>query len=168
MEIVKLATEWAKAEVFATRFFILFSGLFLAATFGFWKLGKTEMAKAYVLPTLIAGLLIMAVGIGLYMTNKSRVSNFPIAYQENPLEFVANEMARSEKTIGEYQNIVFKIVPGIIIAAAMVIIFVENSHWRAIAITTIALMVVILIIDSTANARISEYKNQLEQLEIQS
>lgn len=162
MEIIRLATEWARAEVFATRFFILFAGLFLAASLGFWQLGKTEMARAYIIPALVAGLLIAAVGIGLFITNKSRVSNFPQAYEEDPKAFVVSELARSEKTIGEYQSIVFKIVPCIIIVAALIIVFLDKSSWRAIAITTIALMVVILIIDSTANARISEYKKQLE------
>lgn len=37
MELVKLATEWAKAEVFSTRFFILFALLFLIASIGFWQ-----------------------------------------------------------------------------------------------------------------------------------
>ena len=47
MEILKVATEWAKAEVFSARFFILFSILFLSASIGFWQLGKTEMAIAH-------------------------------------------------------------------------------------------------------------------------
>ena len=49
MEILKLATEWAKAEVFSARFFIFFAILFLTASIGFWQLGRTEMAKAYIL-----------------------------------------------------------------------------------------------------------------------
>ena len=53
MEIVKLATDWAKAEVFSTRFFILFAILFLIASIGFWQLGKTDIARAYITPTLV-------------------------------------------------------------------------------------------------------------------
>ena len=36
MELLKLATAWAKAEVFSTRFFILFAIGFLVASIGFW------------------------------------------------------------------------------------------------------------------------------------
>lgn len=52
MELLKFATEWAKSEVFSSRFFILFALLFLSASIGFWQLGKSEIAKAYVIPTL--------------------------------------------------------------------------------------------------------------------
>ena len=45
MEILKLAIEWAKAEVFSSRFFIAFGVLFISASIGFWQLGKTELAK---------------------------------------------------------------------------------------------------------------------------
>ena len=45
MEILKTATDWAKAEVFSTTFFILFGIGFVAASIGFWQLGKTDLAK---------------------------------------------------------------------------------------------------------------------------
>ena len=162
MDILKLATEWAKSEVFSSRFFIFFAILFLAASIGFWQLGKTEMSKAYIIPTLVAGLLILAVGVGIFFTNKSRVSSFAKSYHEDPTEFVKSEITRTEKSIGEYRTIVFKIIPFIIIAASLLIVFVDKPIWRAAAITTIAMMVAILSVDSNANARIIEYKKQLE------
>lgn len=62
MELLKLATEWTKEEVFSTRFFMLFAILFLIASIGFWQLGKTDLAKAYVIPTLVSGLLLLTIG----------------------------------------------------------------------------------------------------------
>ena len=162
MEIVKVATEWAKDEVFSSRFFILFAILFLAASIGFWQLGKTEVAKAYIFPTLVAGGLLLAVGTGIYFTNKSRVTSFVEAYQADPDEFVQSEIIRTEKSMGEYKNIVFKIIPFIIIAAALSIVFVDKPIWRAIGITTIAMMMVILLVDSNADARIKAYRSKLE------
>lgn len=162
MEILKFATEWAKAEVFSARFFIFFAILFLIASIGFWQLGKTEMAKAYIIPTLVAGLLILAVGVGIFFANKSRVTSFAEAYHANPTEFVKSEITRTEKSMGEYRTIVFKIIPFIIVAAALLIVFVDKPIWRATAITTIAMMVVILLVDSNANARIETYHKQLE------
>ena len=165
MEILKLATEWAKAEVFSARFFIFFAILFLTASIGFWQLGKTEMAKAYIMPTLVAGLLILAVGVGIFFANKSRVTSFAEAYNANPTEFVKSEIIRTEKSMTEYRTIVFKIIPFIIVAAALLIIFVDKPLWRAISITTIAMMVVILFVDSNANSRIETYHKQLELLD---
>lgn len=162
MEIVKIAVEWAKAEVFSSKFFLLFALLFLIASVGFWQLGKTEIAKAYIVPTLVAGVLLLTVGVGIFITNKSRVTNFAEAYHTNPTEFIQSEITRTEKSMGEYKTIVFNVIPFIIIVAALFIVFVDTPLWRAISITLIALMMVILLIDSNANARIEAYHKQLE------
>lgn len=162
MEILKIAIEWAKAEVFSARFFIFFGLLFLAASVGFWQLGKSEMAKAYIIPTLVAGVLIMAVGVGIFFANKARISSFEEAYNANATEFVQSEIVRTQQSMTEYKNIVFKIIPFIIVAAALVIVFMDKHTWRATAITVIAMMVVILLVDSNANERIKYYHQQLE------
>ncbi len=162
MEIVKLATEWAKAEVFSTRFFILFAILFLMASIGFWQLGKTDIARAYIIPTLVAGLLLMTIGLGLFYTNKFRITQFEAAYTKDASAFVKSEFVRIEKALNEYRTIVFKIIPFIIVAAALLIVFVDKPVWRASAITTIAMLVVILLVDGTAKGRIEEYRKQLE------
>ncbi|MCF8244264.1 MAG: hypothetical protein K9J37_05620 [Saprospiraceae bacterium] len=167
MEILKAATDWAKAELFSTPFFILFGGLFVLASIGFWQLGKTEMAKAYIIPTLVAGVLLMIIGFGLFFTNKSRLANFPAAYERDASAFVESELARAEATLKEYQTIVFKAIPLIIAACALVIVFIDKPIWRASMITTIAMLVVILLIDGTAHARIDAYNKQLELVEKQ-
>ena len=162
MEILKIAVEWAKAEVFSSRFFILAGIMFVLATVGFWQLGKTEIARAFIFPTLVAGVLLLAVGLGIFFTNKSRVKSFPTDYNSDPAAFVKTEIERTEKTIGEFRTVVFKVIPIIIIVAALLIVFVDKPLWRAIGITTIAMMVVILIVDSNAMARIQTYRNQLD------
>ena len=166
MDIFKASTDWAKAEVFSTTFFILIGVLFVLATVGFWQLGKTEMAKAFVIPTLVAGALLLTIGLGLFFTNKSRLASFPTAYNTDASAFVESEITRAEKTIAEYQN-VFKVIPLIIVVAALLIVFIDKPGWRAISITTIAMMVVILLIDINANARMEAYSQQLESIEKQ-
>jgi hypothetical protein len=165
MEILKLATEWARAEVFSTRFFILFAILFLVASIGFWQLGKSDIAKAYVIPTLVAGLLLMTIGLGLFYTNKSRITEFETAYNNDVSAFVKSEYVRIDKALNEYRTIVFKGIPYIMIAASLLIVFVNKPVWRASAITTIAMLVVILLIDGTAHDRIQNYKEQLKLME---
>jgi len=161
MEILKTATDWAKVEVFSSSFFILFGIAFVLAGIGFWQLGKTDIARAYIFPTLIAGTLLLIIGLGLFFTNKSRVSNFTNQYNQDASAFVESEIDRVDKTLNEYKNIVFKAIPIIIIAFALVIIFINTPIWRAISITTITMMMVILLVDGTAHARIAVYKEQL-------
>lgn len=167
MEILKAAIEWAKAEVFSSMFFILFGIIFLLATIGFWQLGKTELAKAFIYPTLVAGILLLIIGIGLVYSNKSRIASFPTAYEHDASAFVESEIIRAEKTLAEYKTVVFKAIPLIIVVAALLLIFIDKPNWRAISITTIAMMVVILSIDSNANARLEAYNKELVLLEKQ-
>lgn len=165
MELLKLATEWAKAEVFSTRFFILFAILFLIASVGFWQLGKTDLAKAYILPMLIAGVLLMTIGLGLFYTNKSRINQFEKAFHNDVASFYNSEIERTESTLKEY-SIVFKVIPILIILGALVILFVNTPTWRAIGITSITMLMVILLVDGTAHSRIEVYHKVLKSMKI--
>lgn len=161
MYILKTATEWAKAELFSTPFFILFGIGFVAASIGFWQLGKTDIARAYMIPTLVAGILLITIGLGLFFTNKTRITQFETAYNNDASAFVASELVSANNTLKEYQTIVYKAIPLIIAACALIIIFIDKPIWRASMITTIAIMVIILLIDGTAYARINNYIQQL-------
>ena len=165
MDILKLANEWAKAEIFSSKFFILFGLVFLAGSIGFWQLAKTETARAFIYPTLVAGILILAVGIGLFFTNKSRLNNFASAYEADPVAFVQSEINRAEKTVAEFKTVVFTAIPIIIAIASLLLIFVDRPIWRAISITTIAMMAVILLVDSNSSTRIDDYRKQLEMVD---
>lgn len=161
MDILKTATDWAKTEIFSTSFFVLFAIIFLAASIGFWQLGKSELARAYIIPTLVAGSLLMIIGLGLMYANKTRVTEFEKAYQEDAPAFVASEIKRSEATLKEYKNVVFTAIPIIIATCALLLIFMSTPVWRASLITSITMLAVILLVDGTAHNRIKIYHDYL-------
>ena len=165
MELIKLSTEWAKAEVFSTRFFILFAILFLIVSIGFWQLGKTDLAKAYIIPTLVAGLLLMTIGVGLFYTNKSRITQFEKVFNDNATTLYQSEVERTERTLNEYTT-VFKVIPILIILAALLMLFFHTPIWRAVSITSIAMLIVILFVDGTAYARMETYHNELNMMDV--
>ncbi|MTB50311.1 hypothetical protein [Lewinella sp. W8] len=162
MDILKAATDWAKAELVSTPFFVLAGLLFLGASIGFWQLGKTELARAYIIPTLVAGVLLVIIGTGLYFTNRARLADFPVAYERDAPAFVAAESERAAATLKEYSTIVFTAIPLIIASCALALMFLSGPNWRAALITTIAMLTVILLIDGTAYARIAAYYEQLK------
>ena len=166
MELLKLATEWARAEVFSTRYFIFFAIGFLIASIGFWQLGKTELAKAYIIPTFVAGILLLIIGSGLNYTNIQRVKQFEKDFKTDASAFYQTEIVRSEDTLKEY-SIVLKVIPILIIIAALLILFVNTPTWRAISITSIAMLVIILLVDGTAHSRIEKYHKELKLMDIQ-
>jgi len=165
MELLNLSTEWAESEVFSTRFFILFAILFFIASLGFWQLGKTDLAKAYILPTSVAATLLLTVGLGLFYTNKSRIKQFNEEYNSNSISLYESEIKRTESTLKEYK-VVFKVIPILIIVAALLILFFSSTTIRAISITTIALLIIVLLIDGTAHSRIESYSKSLKELNL--
>ena len=76
MEIIKLSTDWAKAEIFSSAFFIAFGVLFISASFEFLQIGKSDIAKAFLTPTLVAGSLLLIIGVGLCYANITRYNTF--------------------------------------------------------------------------------------------
>ncbi|GAB3668266.1 hypothetical protein GCM10028791_43700 [Echinicola sediminis] len=163
MDILKAATDWAKAELISTPFFILAGVVFWAISFGFWQIGKTDLAKAYIIPSAVAGALLVIIGLGLFFTNKNRMTQFETAYKSDVPAFINSELQRTEATLKEYNNIVFTVIPVIIVICAVVLFFVNAPIWRASMITSIAMLSVILLIDGLAHARIAEYDQQLQK-----
>ena len=125
------------------------------------------MARAYIIPTLVAGALLTIIGLGLFFTNKSRLDSFPATYELDASLFVESEIARAEGTLKEYSTIVFTAIPIIIIACALGIMFLNASIWRASLITAIAMLIVILLIDGTAYSRMDAYHQQLLSVEME-
>jgi len=165
MDFLKASTQWAKDEVFSSAFFILFGMLFILATIGFWQLGKTEAARAFIYPTLVAGSLLLMAGISFTVSNKTRLSNFETEYKANPSSFIKAEIARTEKTMWEYRNIAMKVLPLIVVVAALLIVFIDKPIWRAISMTLIAMLLCMISIDSLALSRMEKYHNELKQAE---
>jgi hypothetical protein len=165
MDLLSLSTEWAESEVFSTRFFILFAILFFITSLGFWQLGKTDLAKAYIIPTSVAAILLLIIGLGLFYTNKSRIKQFNEEYNSNSILFYESEIKRTEATLKEYK-VVFNVIPILIIVAALLILFFDSTSIRAISITTIATLIIVLLIDGTAHSRIESYNKSLKELNI--
>ncbi len=161
MDILKVSIEWAKAEVFSAKMVTLIGVLFFLVAFGFRLLGKSPMAKAFVWPLFVSGVMMIVIAAGLYVTNKPRILSFETAYKNNPDGFIKSEIARTQKSQDDLATIVFKILPVIIIAAALLCMMVSTPVWRAIGITAIALMVCLMFIDSNTAARNSNYHQQL-------
>jgi ABC-2 type transport system permease protein len=164
MDIIRLSTDWARAEVFSAKMVWLTSLIVVATSCGFAYFGKTAMARAYIWPNLVAGIFLIAIGIGLYLANNPRIAGFESEYKASPETFVRYEIARAQKSKKEL-TIVLKVLPSIILLAALLVILVANPIWRAIGITLVALSVILSIVDSNTDARNSEYLQQLENYE---
>ena len=160
MDIIKTSTDWARAELFSAKIIWLFSVIIIlaAAAFGYW--GRTQTAKAFVIPLIVAGIFLISVGIGLYWANKPRIEQFEEEFSTNPKEFVLKEIQRTTKSQKELA-LVFKILPAIIIVAALFLIFFPAPYCRTICISVILTAAFLMVVDSNTDARNSAYRLQL-------
>nr|WP_068886619.1 hypothetical protein [Pedobacter panaciterrae] len=163
MEILKLSTDWAKAEVFSAKIVWLFSIIVLLSALGFWYWGKTTMAKAFVWPLVVSGLFLVAVAAGLFMANKPRISQFEQASRNNPGTFLQQELQRTAKSQKELAT-VFEVLPLLLIVGGLLIFFLSSPTWRAIGIVIGLVAVFLMAVDSNTDTRNTIYHKQLKDL----
>lgn len=161
MEILKSAVDWAKAEMLSSSFFVLFGLSFLAGGLGFYYLGKTEIARAYIIPLFVAGALVLIIGLGIFFQSYARVSSFPLAFNADAAGFIEAQLQDANKVLGQYRTAIFLVIPLIIAASAVLMIVLDGPMWRASFVTTIAMMSVLLLVDTNANARLEAFKTKL-------
>jgi ABC-2 type transport system permease protein len=163
MDIIKLSTDWARAEVFSAKIIWVFSVVELLAAIGFWFWGRTAIARIFPWPLLVMGLFLVAVGAGLYGANNPRIAHFESEGRLNPKAFLDGEIQRTAKSQHDL-GLVFKILPGVIIVAAVVIMLAPATAWRAISVTIILTAAFLMVVDSNTTARIDDYHTQLLKL----
>ncbi|GHE04202.1 hypothetical protein U879_06885 [Defluviimonas sp. 20V17] len=161
MDILKTSTDWAKAELLSNSIFALFGVMFVVASLGFWLRGETDMARAFMIPTLVAGVLMLVLGGGLFYGTWKSCSGFAPAFTRDAAGFVASEIERADRTMAQYGTAVFKVMPLMIAAAALLIAVLSGPGWRAALITAIVFLGLVMLIDSNANARLEAYKDRL-------
>ena len=162
IHILKTAMDWAKAEMFSSMFFAFFGVAFLFASASFWHFGKTETAKAFVIPLLVTGILLVILGVGLVIANQWRLSTFPTAFAADANAFLAAEITRADKTVSGYQKAVQIYLPAIIAICALTLLVVKTVNWQASMVAIIAMMAVIMLVDTNASTRMEDYQKTLE------
>jgi ABC-2 type transport system permease protein len=160
MDIIKLSTDWARAEVFSAKIVWLFSVVEVLAAIGFWYWGRTAIARFFPWPLLVMGLFLVAVGAGLYGANKPRIARFESEPRRDPKAFLEVEIQRTAES-QRGLALVFKILPGIIVIAAVVIMLAPATGWRAISVTIILTAAFLMVVDSNTTARNDNYHTQL-------
>ncbi len=162
MDILSIAQQWAREEIFSSKFFVVVRVVFIAIAVGFWQVGKSELARAYIVPMAVCGGLLLIIGGGLIYSNYTRLNSFAGAYNMSKTEFVKAEMERTQSTIRQTNSTIYLWIPALIVLAALLIIFIDKSVWRASCITSIAFLIVLMIVYSNSYSRIVECDKALK------
>ncbi len=165
MEILKAATIWARAEMTSSYFFMFFGFVYMALAIALWQWSGTALSKSLFIPLLIVGGILVAVGIGFYTSNKSKLANFETEYNTSPSKFLQSEKERTEQTMKTYRNVALKVFSAIIIIAVLAAVFISHPTVRAICISIVAFFTVLVLLDSFALKRMETYNKELQAAE---
>ncbi|MGH1517031.1 hypothetical protein [Chryseobacterium sp. JK1] len=160
MDILKISTEWARAELLSAKIVGLFSIITILSSAGFAIWGKSITARAFIIPMIISGIFLAVVGVGLYAANKPRIEQFTKLYKIDSTKFTQNEIARTAKSQADFKT-VFKVLPAIVIVAAIIFMFSASANWKAITITVIIMSSFLMIVDSNTETRNNDYREKL-------
>ena len=104
-------------------------------------------------------------GSQVYNEITKRIKQFEKDFNSDEIAFYQSEIQRSESTIKQFVA-VFKIVPILIIIAALLNLCLNTPTWRAISISSLSMLMVILFIDGNALSRIENYHKALKLLDL--
>lgn len=164
MNIIDISVAWAKGEVFSAKIVALISLFTLVCSLGFYLWGKTEVARAYWLPLTTAGVALVVIAIGLFSANNPRIESFQTQYKASPEAFIKAELERTAKSERDLNTIVFRVLPLIVVACAVGVIFIKGMHWRAWLTVMMVLTSFLMVLDSNTKARNMAYRQQLLKL----
>lgn len=163
MDLLKLSTDWAKSEVFSAKMVWICGVLLFTAALGFWYFGKTDMAKAFVVPMIVSALLVAVIGGGLFYANKPRIQRFKQAYEADARMFAQQELKRTEQSAKELA-LVFRVLPLVLIASGLLILFLPSPFGRSIGISLALFTAFLMLLDSNTAARNTIYHEQLKKI----
>ena len=162
MKLIEHSTQWAKGEMFEGMCIAVLGILTLVCTVIIWKYGTTINAKALVIPTLVIGLLFMAMGSFMVYSNNNRIAEFEKAYQTNPTEFTQAEKTRVEGFQFMYPT-TLAIISVCFLVTVLAFTFSKSPTFHAIGVALSVFGVALLIIDYFSKERGQIYYEQIHK-----
>jgi len=161
MDILKIATDWAKIELISNSVFILASVIFLSVSL-FLQIGARESHfSTYSPPFVIAAILLLILGAGLLFSTWQHSTNLEFQFQQDMTLFIQAELTRAEKTISQYKLAVNVIFPALGLISFCILLVFQNDQVRASAITSVIVLLILITVDTAAKERLVKYTKDL-------
>ena len=159
MDILKIATDWAKIELISNAVFVLASIIFLSVSFALQTYARESHFSTYSLPFLIAAILLLILGAGLFFSTWQHSIN--LEFQQDKALFIQAELTRAEKTISQYKLAVYMIFPALGLISFCILLVFQNDQVRASAVTSVIVLLILIIVDTAAKERLVKYTKDL-------
>ena len=161
MDILKIATDWAKIELTSNSVFVLASVIFLSVSFFLQICARASHFSTYSLPFVIAAILLLILGAGLLFSTWQHSTNLEFQFQQDMTLFIQAELTRAEKTISQYKLAVNVIFPALGLISFFILLVFQNDQVRASAITSVIVLLILITVDTAAKERLVKYTKDL-------
>jgi len=165
MDIIKIASDWAKLELISNSIFVLASVIFLSISFFLHTYARESHFLTYSIPVLVAAVLLLILGAGLMFSTWQHLINLQPQFQQDNTLFIEAELMRAKKTISQYNLAIGLIFPALGLVNFCILLIFQNDHVRASSVTFLVVLVNLIIIDTAAKERLTNYAKHLETTE---
>ena len=161
MDILKIATDWAKIELISNSVFVLASVIFLSVSFFLQICARESHFSTYSLTFVIAAIMLLILGAGLLFSTWQHSTNLEFQFQQDMTLFIQAELTRAEKTISQYKLAVNVIFPALGLISFFILLVFQNDQVRASAITSVIVLLILITVDTAAKERLVKYTKDL-------
>ena len=160
MEFIEHTIAWCRGEIFEGRMLALFGAAVVVIAVAFWRLGSTPSARAMFAPLLVVGLLALAVGLTMNVSNQSRIAKFTAAYETGPAAFIESERRRTDDFIRWYP-ITMATFSVVALLGCAIYFYRPTPVGRAIGLATLLLSLSVLFLDHFSEERAAIYHEHI-------
>lgn len=156
MELFQNTINWIKGELLEATLIVSFGVFTVVAAFLFWKSGTTPNSKALFFPLVISGLIYIAIGTGMLLSNRQRLPAYQQKYREDKRTFLQNEKKRVEDF--QFGYTISKLVASVFFPATLLIFWLtKNPTWQGIGIGLAYFAIAGLVVDYFSQERADIY-----------
>lgn len=161
MAFIQHTTNWVNGEILEATIMGVAGGAIMLSGFLFWKYASTPNAKALVIPMLVVGAIPLINGIVSVANNKSRLTVYEQAWQEDKHAFVVAEKARV-RSFDDIFKYSYPFAFFMVIGGAGLFFLLKSPTGRAISLAMMTLGLMAYYIDHFAKERADMYMEHIE------
>lgn len=154
--------DWYNGEIFESKFILGFGLTLIISSFLFYFFGNAPTTKALIVPLIIIGLILFAIGANMIYSNGKKIIKIEQIYKQDKTAFVESEIKRVEAFQYLYPlSIVISAVSFIV--ALSLLYFSKTVNLQAVAVALIILGSSFALIDYFSKERATVYYKHLQR-----
>ena len=154
--IIEDTIRWTRGEIVECWSLAILGACFVGLALLYWKTSTSEQTRALIWPFLVAGGLLLVLGIIGIFLNHARLVSFQAGFDANPVAFAAAEKLRVEGFLSVYQYTLA--TASLLLACGLGLFWLRHTPVsRGISLALVVVGLGILVVDHLSEANAHRY-----------